>query len=431
MDLISLFLFKEELLMDILEDLKWRGLVKDLTNEENIKELLKEPITLYCGFDPTGDSLHVGHLVPLLLLRRFQLAGHHPIAVAGGATAMIGDPSGRSSERNMQTLEEIQDYLESIKKQLSAFLDFGGNNPAQLLNNYDWLSKINIIDYLRTYGKYFTVNYMLAKDVVASRLETGISFTEFSYMTLQSVDFLTLKRDYNCSLQIGGSDQWGNLTAGCDLIRKVLGNESKVEAMTLPLITKSDGTKFGKSAGNAVWLDPKRTSPYEFYQFWINVSDDEAANYLKVFTFLDKEEILEIMEEHEKAPHLRLAQKLLASEMTKIVHGEMALKDAKMITEVLFTGDIKDLTHEQVEMCFAGLESVEVDDSINIVDALIAVNAAKSKREAREFISGNSIAINGEKVTDVEFMVDKEVAFGNKVTVIRRGKKKYFLLRHK
>jgi len=417
--------------MDILEDLKWRGLVKDLTNEENIKELLKEPITLYCGFDPTGDSLHVGHLVPLLLLRRFQLAGHYPIALAGGATAMIGDPSGRSSERSMQTLEEIQDYLELIKKQLSAFLDFGGNNPAQLLNNYDWLSKINIIDYLRTYGKYFTVNYMLAKDVVASRLETGISFTEFSYMTLQSVDFLTLKRDYNCSLQIGGSDQWGNLTAGCDLIRKVLGNESKVEAMTLPLITKSDGTKFGKSAGNAVWLDPKRTSPYEFYQFWINVSDGEAASYLKVFTFLDKEEILAILEEHEKAPHLRLAQKLLASEMTKIVHGEMAVEDAKMITEVLFTGDIKDLTHEQVEKCFAGLENVEVDESINIVDALIVVNAAKSKREAREFISGNSISINGEKVTDVEFMIDKEVAFGNKVTVIRRGKKKYFLLRHK
>ena len=416
--------------MNLLEDLKWRGLVKDITNEENILELLKKPTTLYCGFDPTGDSLHVGHLVPLLLLRRFQLAGHHSIALAGGATGMVGDPSGRNSERPMLDVKEIENNVEAIKKQLSSFLDFNGKNPAKLMNNYDWFKDINILDFLRTYGKKFSVNYMLAKDVVASRLETGISFTEFSYMILQAIDFLTLKREYQCSLQIGGSDQWGNLTAGCDLVRKVLGTDSKVEAMTLPLITKSDGTKFGKSAGKAIWLDPKRTSPYDFYQFWINVADDEVGGYLKVFTFLSKEEILSIMEEHLKAPHLRLAQKTLACEMTKIVHDDKALDDAIKISEVLFSGNIKELSLEQVEMCFFGLDSVNVEGDINIVDALITVDAAKSKREAREFINGNSILINGEKVNDLDFVIKKEKAFGNRVTVIRRGKKKYSLINH-
>lgn len=416
--------------MELLEELKWRGLVKDITSEEGLSKLLENPLTLYVGFDPTGDSLHVGHLVPLLMLRRFQLRGHHAIALAGGGTGMIGDPGGRKSERQLLSADQIAHNVECIKKQLSGFLDFEGNNPAKLLNNYDWLSKINLIDFLRDYGKNFSVNYMLAKDVVASRLEVGISYTEFSYMILQSIDFLTLKKEHNCCLQLGGSDQWGNLTAGCDMIKKIMGSDTQIEAMTLPLITKSDGTKFGKSEGHAIWLDPNKTSPYEFYQFWINVKDEEVGGYLKVFTFLTKEEIENILTKHQEAPHLRLAQKTLASEMTTIVHGKEASEEAINITKVLFSGEIQNLTIEQVKACFSGVVSVDTAEDLNILDALVNVKAASSKREAREFVNNGSILINGEKIQDLEFVVSKNNAFGNEATVIRRGKKNYYVIKH-
>ncbi len=415
--------------MNLFDDLKWRGLVKDVTNEENIRRELEKPIHLYVGFDPTGPSLHVGHLVPLLMLRRFQLAGHHPIALAGGGTGMIGDPGGRKSERTLLTAEDVSYNVECIKKQLSAFLDFESENKATLLNNYEWLSKINIIDFLRDYGKHFSINYMLAKDVVASRLEVGISFTEFTYMILQSIDFYHLNKEYNCVIQAGGSDQWGNLTSGTDFIRKMSGPEAIAEAFTLPLITKADGSKFGKSEGKAVWLDKERTSPYEFYQFWINSQDEVVAHYLKVFTFLSKEEIEAVMAEHEQVPHLRIAQNRLATEVTTTVHGKELCDEAINISKILFSGDISSLTLSQVKACFGGMPTTEMTEDTNIVDALVLCGGASSKREARDFIK-NGVLVNGNKITDEAFIVSKDNAFGNEATVIRRGKKNYYVIKH-
>lgn len=415
--------------MTIIQELLWRGLVKDTTDLEAIQEMTHQPITLYAGFDPTGDSLHVGHLVPLLLLRRFQLAGHHSIALAGGATGMIGDPRP-TTERQLLTADQVKHNVECIKKQLSMFLDFEGVNPAKLVNNYDWTQNLSLIDFLRDYGKHFNLNYMLAKDTISSRLATGISYTEFSYMILQSMDYLHLFKEFGCKLQIGGSDQWGNVTAGVELIRKAEGANTGVQAMTVPLITKSDGTKFGKSEGGAIWLDPTRTSPYEFYQFWINTQDADVEKYLKIFTFLSQEDITTIVKEHLEAPHLRLGQRTLAKELTTLVHGEDRFLQAKKISEVLFSGDISSLTLEEIDMCFKDVKSEQTTEDILLIDVLILTGAAKSKREAREFISGGSVMVNGQKITDVEFLVTKENAFEQKATVLRRGKKLYFILRH-
>ncbi|MGL4372701.1 MAG: tyrosine--tRNA ligase, partial [Turicibacter sp.] len=407
---------------EFLKDLQWRGLINDCTDFEALDELLeKGNITLYCGFDPTADSLHIGHLLMILILRRFQQAGHKPLALVGGATGLIGDPSGRSLERPASTMDTVINWSESIKGQLSQFLTFTEKdaNGAELVNNYDWTSNVSMIDFLRDVGKYFNINYILAKDTVCSRLDHGMTFTEFSYTILQGMDFKHLYETKKCVLQIGGSDQWGNITSGLELIRKQLGHEQKAVGLTMPLVTKSDGTKFGKTAGGAVWLDRKKTSPYELYQFLINTSDEDVVKFLKYFTFLSKDEIDTIEVEFKEAPHTRSAQKVLAREVVTLVHGEEAYIQALKITEALFSGAISDLSSEEIEVGFKDVPSVELTEDLNLVDALMVAKAASSKRESREFINSNSISINGDRVSDLEFMVAKENAIDGKFTVIR------------
>ena len=418
---------------EFLQELKWRGLINDCTDFEALDEFLeKGNITLYCGFDPTADSLHIGHLLMILILKRFQNAGHKPLALVGGATGLIGDPSGRSIERPESTQETVITWSNSIKNQLSQFLDFNSTeaNGAEIVNNYDWTSNVSMIDFLRDVGKYFNINYILSKDTVCSRLDLGMTFTEFSYTILQGMDFKHLYETKNCRLQIGGSDQWGNITSGLELIRKQLGHEEKAVGLTMPLVTKSDGTKFGKTAGGAVWLDGTKTTPYEMYQFLINTADADAVKFLKYFTFLSQEEIEAIAVEFEAAPHTRLAQKTLAKEVVTLVHGEAAYQQALKITEALFSGNISALSSAEIEAGFKDVPSVEFTEDLNLVDALITAKAASSKRESREFINNNSISINGEKVSDLEYMISKEQAIDGKFTVIRRGKKKYFLVKH-
>lgn len=414
----------------LLQDLQYRGLINDSTDLEGLDDLLNsEKVTLYVGFDPTADSLHIGHLLPIIMLRRFQLAGHQPIALIGGATGMIGDPSGRTSERQLQSLETVQENVEAIKKQIASFLDLEGENAAILVNNYDWTHNLSVLDFLRDFGKHFGVNYMLAKDTIASRLETGISYTEFSYTILQAMDFNHLFKEYNCRLQVGGSDQWGNIISGLDLIRKLHGPEEKVYGLTVPLVTKSDGTKFGKSAGGAVWLDPTKTTPYEMYQFFINTADEDVINFLKIFTFLDKEEIDALEEKVKTEPHLREAQKALAKEVVTFVHGIKAYEQAVKITEALFSGDVIDLSKDEIETAFKGVPSIELGEATDIVSALVMCGAASSKRQAREFLNNNSIRINGDVVNDLDLIVDHSVAIGNEYVVVRRGRKNYFLIR--
>ena len=325
-----------------MEDLQWRGIIYQQTDEEGIKETLeKEKISLYCGVDPTADSMHIGHLLPFLTLRRFQKHGHRPIVLVGGATGMIGDPSGKSEERKLQTTEVIQHNVECIQKQLSQIFDFEGEHGAIMVNNYDWAGSMDIVTFLRDYGKHVGVNYMLAKDTIANRLETGISFTEFTYTILQAMDFLHLYENFDCKMQVGGSDQWGNITTGLELIRKMAPEGSKAFGLTIPLVTKADGTKFGKTESGAIWLDPEKTTPYEFYQFWINTADADVIKYLKFFTFLSKEEIEGLEESVKNEPHLRKAQKALAEEMTRLIHGQDSLDQAIKITEALFNGRFK------------------------------------------------------------------------------------------
>lgn len=418
---------------EFLKDLQWRGLINDCTDFDALDELVeKGNITLYCGFDPTADSLHIGHLLMILILKRFQLAGHKPLALVGGATGLIGDPSGRSVERPDSNLETVEKWSNSIKGQLSQFLDFNETeaNGAEIVNNYDWTSNVSMLDFLRDVGKYFNVNYILAKDLVCSRLDKGMTFTEFSYTILQGMDFKHLYETKKCVLQIGGSDQWGNITSGLELIRKQLGHEEKAVGLTMPLVTKADGTKFGKTAGGAVWLDRKKTSPYELYQFLINTADEDVVKFLKYFTFLTKEEIEAVEAEFKEAPHLRHGQKVLAREVVTLVHGVEAYEQALKITEALFSGNLAGLTAEEIEVGFKDVPSVELAEDLNLVDALVFAKAASSKRESREFINNNSILINGEKVNNLEFIVSKENAIGSKFTVIRRGKKKYFLIKH-
>lgn len=418
--------------MDLLKDLEFRGLIHQVTDREGLEKLLnEEKIKLYCGFDPTADSLHIGHLLPILMLRRFQLAGHHPIALVGGATGLIGDPSGKKAERTLNDKETVAEWSERIKEQLSRFLEFEGvDNPAMMANNYDWIGKMDLITFLRDVGKNFGLNYMLAKDTVQSRIDTGISFTEFSYMILQSLDFLNLYEKENCRLQIGGSDQWGNITAGLELIRKTK-EDAKAFGLTVPLVTKADGTKFGKTEGGAVWLDPEKTTPYEFYQFWINTDDRDVVKYLKYFTFLSHEEILELEKATETKPEERFAQKALAREMTKLVHGEEALEQAIRITEALFSGNIKELSVSEIEQGFKDVPSfVNEEENPNLVELLVAAKISPSKRQAREDIQNGAIYINGDRITDLNFVLGKENRIGDQYTIIRRGKKKYFLIKY-
>lgn len=412
--------------MNFLEELKWRGLVKDCTDLLGLEEKLKEPVTAYCGFDPTADSLHVGHLQQIMLLRRYQNAGHRPIALCGGGTGMIGDPRP-TTERKLLTVEELNYNVDCLKKQLAHFIDFG-TDKAILLNNYDWLGKFTLLEVLRDYGKYFNVSYMLAKDTIASRLQTGISFTEFTYTILQAIDWLKLYTEHNCELQIGGSDQWGNLVSGVDLIRKVKGDTAKVFGITSPLITKSDGSKFGKSEGKNIWLDPTKTNAYDFYQFWFNTADTDIIDYLKRLSLKTPEEIMALEESMKAAPHLREAQKALAAELTELVHGSNGLASALKITETLFKGDIRDLTADEIRQGLADVPKFKVEDGANLIETLVDCKVCQSKREARELIQNGSIQINGEKNTDLDAILEKKSAFNSEFTIIKKGKKNYFTL---
>lgn len=420
-------------MVNLLDDLKWRGIIYQETDAEGMKETLeKEKISLYCGVDPTADSMHIGHLLPFLTLRRFQKHGHRPIVLVGGFTGLIGDPSGKSEERQLQTVEQVDLNVQGIQKQLEKIFEFDGESGALLTNNFDWAGPMNLITFLRDYGKHIGVNYMLAKDTVASRLETGISYTEFTYTILQAMDFHHLYENFNCKMQIGGSDQWGNITSGLELIRKMSGEGAKAYGMTIPLVTKADGTKFGKTEGGAIWLDPKKTTPYEFYQFWINTADADVVKYLKFFTFLEKAEIEALEAAVETEPHLRKAQRALAEEMTRMIHGEDSLQQAIHITEALFSGDVKSLSAEEVEQGFKDVPSYEHEGGENgLVDLLVAAKISPSKRQAREDIQNGAISINGDRVTDVAYEIDEGDKLGGSFTIIRRGKKRYFMVRYK
>jgi len=418
--------------MDLLQDLVWRGLIYQQTDEEGLKDLIgKESISLYCGADPTADSLHIGHLVPFLTLRRFQQHGHRPIVLVGGATGLIGDPSGKSEERNLQTLEAVQKNVEGIQKQLAAIFNFDGENGAVMVNNYDWAGSMDIVTFLRDIGKHIGVNYMLAKDTIASRLESGISFTEFTYTILQAMDFNHLYENLNCKLQVGGSDQWGNITSGLELIRKMQPEGAKAFGLTIPLVTKADGTKFGKTEGGAVWLDAKKTTPYEFYQFWINSADADVVKYLKYFTFLSHEEIEVLEKSVQEEPHLRKAQKALAEEMTRLIHGEESLQQAIKITEALFSGDVRSLTASEIEQGFKDVPSFNAGETEgNLVDLLVAAKISPSKRQAREDITNGAVTVNGERITDTSYELQDSDRIEGQFTIIRRGKKKYSLIKY-
>ena len=414
--------------MELLQDLAFRGLVNQMTDEEGLREQLQKPTTLYTGFDPTADSLHIGHLLPILTLKRFQEAGHQVIALVGGATGMIGDPSGRSDERSLNTLDTVQQFSDRIKDQLSRFLPLEGENPITIRNNYEWTAELSIIDFLRDIGKHFPISYMLAKDSVDSRLENGISYTEFSYMLLQSFDFLKLYETEQCRLQVGGSDQWGNITAGLELIRR-FGHQEKAFGLTVPLVTKSDGQKFGKTAGGAVWLDAEKTTPYEFYQFWINVDDADVIKFIKFFTFLSHDEIHTLAQEVETAPEKRVAQRRLAEAMTLLVHGTSGLEQAERITSAFFSGDLTTLQPEDMEAAVKGMPQFELTGDQTIVDLLVDAKIVQSKRQAREDVQNGAIYINGEREQALDKVITRADTIGE-FTIIRRGKKKYFVIRH-
>lgn len=416
--------------MDILQDLEFRGLLYQVTDDGELRERLNfGPISLYIGFDPTADSLHIGSLLPILGLRRFQLAGHKPIALVGGGTGLIGDPSGKSSERGLNPEEVIDEWTGKIRAQLERFLDFDSpKNPARIANNYDWLGKQQVINFLRDTGKYFPISYMLSKDAVKSRLSTGISYTEFSYMILQSYDFLRLNEDYGCEMQAGGSDQWGNITAGIDLIRRV--SNKKAYGLTFPLVTKTDGTKFGKTESGTIWLDPAKTTPYQFFQFWINADDRDVIKFIKYFTFLSPDEINSLEKEVENNPGKREAQRVLAREVTALVHGKDALLRAEKISQALFYGNVKDLAEDEIEEGLKDVPSVTIEEKeIGIVDLLITAGVSPSKRQAREDIKNRAIYINDQCSTDINRTLGFADRLREKFTIIRRGKKNYFLVK--
>ena len=407
--------------MTLYEDLVYRGLINDISSEELKEKLNNGGMTFYIGTDPTGDSLHIGHYSSFLISKRLANAGHHPILLVGGGTGLIGDPKP-SAERPMITKEQVEHNFNCLKEQAIKLFGF------EVVNNNDWYKDINFIDFLRDYGKYFNVSYMLAKDIIKRRLDSGITFTEFSYMIMQAMDFYYLYEHRNCTLQVAGQDQWGNITAGIELIRKKIGKEAY--GFTMPLITKSDGTKFGKSEGGAIWLDKNKTSSYELYQFLINSEDSKVIDYLKKLTFLSKEEIDSLEESLQKEPHLRLPHKALAQAVITDLHGVEEYEHAVAISEALFKGNIKELSYDDIKSCFKGLKQEETNENINIVDALVLVHAAQSKREAREFVNNGAVSINGDIVKDINFVITKEKAFGKETTVIRRGKKNYYLLKH-
>ena len=408
--------------MTLFEELKWRGLIKDITSPELEEKLNKGGLTFYIGTDPTADSMHIGHLSSFLITKRLKDAGHNPILLVGGGTGLIGDPKA-TCERDRTPREVIEKNYLGLRKQVEDIFGF------KVVNNLDWYKDINMIDFLRDYGKYFTVNYMLDKDTIKRRLESGISFTEFSYMILQALDFKYLHENYGVDLQVAGSDQWGNITAGVDLIKKATGDT--VYAFTMPLVTDSRGVKFGKSEGNALWLDKNKTSSYELYQFLVNVEDSMVIDYLKIYTFLTKEEIEKYEEVNKNEPHLRLAHKKLAEEIITFLHGHDEYLKAIHISDALFKGNIKELSHDELLDASKSMDSYEIDNDTNLVDLLVNANITSSKREAREFITNNSISINGDKVNDLEFVVKRENAIDNKFTIIRKGKKKYYVIIHK
>ena len=430
-----------------IEELRWRGMIHDFMPglEEHLNEAMK---TAYVGFDPTADSLHIGNLVSILMLRHFQLAGHKPIALVGGATGMIGDPSGKSKERNLLDEETLRHNQEAIQKQLSKFLDFDTSRPnaAELVNNYDWMKDISFLQFIRDVGKHITVNYMMAKDSVKKRLTAedadGMSFTEFTYQLVQGYDFLHLHRTHKCSLQMGGSDQWGNITTGTELIRRM--DQSKGFALTCPLITKADGTKFGKTEQGNVWLDRKRTSPYQFYQYWMNVSDQDAEAFIKIFTLLDQATVNALISEHQEAPHLRLLQQRLAKEITVLVHSETDYENAVAASAIFFgkstSDDLKALPEDVLLEAFAEMPSAEyalseLAQGLSIVDALSLQDASgaplflSSKGEARRELKQNAISLNKEKVSDAEMMLTPAHLLAEKFMVLQRGKKNYFLFK--
>ena len=417
--------------MSIIQDLQSRGLIAQTTDAEALDALLNEQkIALYCGFDPTADSLHIGHLLPVLALRRFQLAGHTPVALVGGATGMIGDPSFKAAERSLNTLETVQQWVQSIRGQLEPFLSFEGGNAAIMANNYDWFGGMGCLDFLRDIGKHFSVNAMLAKESVKQRIErddVGISFTEFAYALLQGYDFAELNKRHGVMLQIGGSDQWGNITWGIDATRRL--NQQSVFGLTLPLVTKSDGTKFGKTEGGAVWLNAKKTSPYQFYQFWLKVADADVYKFLKYFTFLSVEEIDAIEAADQASGTKPEAQRILAEEVTRLIHGEAALEAAQRISASLFAEDQSNLTETDFEqLALDGLPAFEVSGELNIVQALVQSGLAKSNNEARGFVSQGAAVVNGAKIgSDAYVLSDADKRFGT-YTIVRRGKRNHALL---
>ncbi|EGQ3947502.1 tyrosine--tRNA ligase [Staphylococcus pseudintermedius] len=415
----------------LLEELSWRGLVYQQTDEEGIETLLnKEEVKIYCGADPTADSLHIGHLLPYLTLRRFQEAGHRPIVLVGGGTGMIGDPSGKSEERVLQTEAQVDKNVRGIQQQMEQLFDFNVENGPILVNNYDWLSQISLIEFLRDYGKHVGVNYMLGKDSIQSRLENGISYTEFTYTILQAIDFGHLNRVHDCKLQIGGSDQWGNITSGIELMRRMYG-VTDIYGFTIPLVTKADGKKFGKSESGTIWLDPEKTSPYEFYQFWINTSDNDVIKFLKYFTFLSKTDIEALEKSVVEEPHLRKAQTTLAEEVTRFIHGNDALAEAQRISQALFKGDLKSLSAEEIKAGFKDVPQVTLsNETTNIVDALVETKISSSKRQAREDITNGAIYINGERQQDLAYTLSSDDRYDDTFTIIRRGKKKYFMVNY-
>jgi len=423
----------------ILQDLHWRGLVADMANRDELERLLAPgaaPVTLYVGFDPTADSLHLGHLIGLLILRRFQLAGHRPIAVAGGATGMIGDPSGKSSERNLLSQESLEANIAGIQGQLGRLLDFETKtNPALLLNNADWVRPISVLDFLRDVGKHFSVNAMMAKDSVKSRLDStsGLSFTEFSYSLLQAYDFLHLQEKYGCLLQAGGADQWGNITAGIDLIRRR--NDITACGLTTPLLTKTDGTKFGKTEGGAIWLSPARTSVYRFYQFLVQVEDAQVVQLLRYFTFLSQEEIAALESQHLATPERREAHKKLAHVLTSIVHGSSAASDAIRASEILFGGSLEGITEAQFGEVISEVPSVTLSRSVlgkaggGIIDVLIAAGLSPSKGQARKDIEASGIYLNNIRETYINHIIDESHLLFGKYLLLRKGKRNYALVR--
>ena len=420
--------------MNLLEDLEFRGLLYQITDQENLAQRMQSgPLALYNGFDPTADSLHVGSLLPILLLRRFQQAGHTPIALVGGGTGLIGDPGGKAEERSLNPLETVEKWSEKIKGQLEPFLDFtAAGNPARMVNNYDWLGDIKAIDLLRDIGKHFPVPYMLAKDSVASRLESGISYTEFSYMILQAYDFMKLYQTHHCELQTGGSDQWGNITAGIDLVRRAEGQ--RAYGVVFPLITQASGTKFGKTEEGAIWLDPKMTSPFRFYQYWINVDDTDVIKYLKYFTLFEATQIKEFSHSVESEPQGRAAQRALADDVTRRLHGETGVLKAQQATRALFGGDVEGLSAGDVADIFAEVPSSEISkeklagEGKSLVDLLAESNITSSKGEARRSIEGGGLYVNNVRVSEVSQVLTMDDVIEGRFILIRKGKKQYHLV---